>query len=54
METKLSFTTKYDACIVAVSHKEFTKMDLYSLLKDKHVIFDVKGILDRRTVDGRL
>lgn len=54
METKLSFTTKYDACIVAVSHKEFATMDLYSLLKDKHVIFDVKGILDRRNVDGRL
>ena len=54
METKLSFTTKYDACIVAVSHKEFAKMDLNSLLKDKHVIFDVKGILDGRSVDGRL
>lgn len=54
METVLSFTPKYDACIVAVSHKEFTHMDLYSLLKDKHVIFDVKGILDRHSVDGRL
>jgi UDP-N-acetyl-D-galactosamine dehydrogenase len=54
METKLSFISKYDACIVAVSHKEFATMDLYSLLKDKYVIFDVKGILDRRNVDGRL
>ena len=54
METKLSFISKYDARIVAVSHKEFATMDLYSLLKDKYVIFDVKGILDRRNVDGRL
>lgn len=54
MKNKLSFITKFDACIVAVSHKEIAKMDLNSLLKDKHVIFDVKGILDRRSVDGRL
>lgn len=54
METELSFTPQYDACIVAVSHKEFAKIDIYSLLKDKHVIFDVKGILDRHSVDGRL
>ncbi|MBO4263805.1 MAG: nucleotide sugar dehydrogenase [Bacteroidales bacterium] len=45
---------RFDAAIAAVAHREFTALDILSLLKDKHVVFDVKGTLDRKLVDGRL
>lgn len=47
---------KFDAAIVAVAHKEFrdNDVDWDSLLEEKHVIFDVKSILPREIVDGRL
>ena len=45
---------EFDAVIAAVAHKEFEELDVLSLLKDNHVIFDVKCMLDRNIVDGRL
>lgn len=45
---------KFDSVIAAVAHKEFVKLDVTSFLKEKHVIFDVKGFLKRDIVDGRL
>lgn len=45
---------KADAAILAVAHKDFTDLDVLSLLKDNHVIYDVKGCLNRNTIDGRL
>ena len=45
---------KFDAAILAVAHNEFMGLDLNGLLKSKHVIYDVKGILDKQLVDGRL
>ncbi len=45
---------KYDACILAVAHKAFLEMDVKSLVKANGVIYDVKGILDRSIIDGRL
>lgn len=47
-------TQKFDACITAVAHKQFAELDLCSLLKPLHVIYDVKGMIDRSIVDGRL
>ncbi len=44
----------YSACIAAVAHKEFEGLDINGLLKEKHVVFDVKCTLDRSIVDGRL
>jgi len=44
----------YDAVILAVSHKEFLEIDVKSLVKEGGVIYDVKGILPREMVDGRL
>ena len=44
----------YDAVILAVSHKEFIGMDIKSYLKDNGVVYDVKGVLDRSIIDGRL
>lgn len=45
---------KFDAAIAAVAHKKFEGLDVVSMLKDNHVIFDVKCTLDRSIVDGRL
>lgn len=45
---------KYDACIAAVAHTQFKGVNISGLLKDNHVIFDVKCTLDRSVVDGRL
>lgn len=45
---------KYDALILAVAHDYFSKLDILSLLKEHHVVYDVKGYLDRSIVDGRL
>jgi UDP-N-acetyl-D-galactosamine dehydrogenase len=45
---------KYDALIVAVAHTVFKDMDILSFLNDPHVIFDVKCLLERSLVDGRL
>lgn len=47
-------TSKYDAIILAVSHKEFAELDVKAFVNKKHVIFDVKGFLDKEMVDGRL
>ena len=45
----------YDAIILAVSHNEYKKLDIVNLKKHKEsVVFDVKGFLDRKIVDGRL
>lgn len=44
----------YDAIILAVSHKKFEALDLVSLKKSEGVIYDVKGVLDKKLVDGRL
>lgn len=44
----------YDAVILAVAHKEFLEMDVRSLVKDGGVVYDVKGILPREIIDGRL
>ena len=45
---------KYDVAIVAVAHTIFEQLDIRSLLKERHVIYDVKGIIDRSLVDERL
>lgn len=45
---------KYDAAIAAVAHKEFAELQVPELLKENHVIFDVKGTLDKELIDGRL
>jgi UDP-N-acetyl-D-galactosamine dehydrogenase len=45
---------RYDTIIIAVSHKEFLKLH-YKKLKGKNgVIFDTKGVLDKKLIDGRL
>lgn len=46
---------KYDAVILAVAHKEFADINVRDFLKqDNSVVYDVKGLLDRKMIDGRL
>ena len=45
---------KFDAIVLAVAHDAFLKVDIHELCLENHVIFDVKGILDKRIIDGRL
>lgn len=45
---------KFDAVILGVAHKQFLELDVRSLVRDGGVIYDVKGLLPRDVVDGRL
>lgn len=46
----------FDAVILGVAHDEFKNKNIRKLLKksDKGVVYDVKGILERNQIDGRL
>ena len=45
---------KFDAVIMGVAHKQSLSLDVKSLVKEGGVIYDVKGLLPRDIVDGRL
>ena len=47
---------KFAAAIIAVAHRQFREMeiDFDQLLEKNHVIYDVKAIMPRELVDGRL
>ena len=45
---------QFDAAVLAVAHNEFKTLDIEKLLKKNHIIFDVKGMLPKEMVDGRL
>ena len=46
---------QFDAVILAVAHEEFKKIEIRSLLNNPNgVVYDVKGMLDRNIIDGRL
>ncbi len=45
---------KFDAIILTVAHDIFTELDLKQFVNDKHVIYDVKGLLADDVVDARL
>ena len=46
---------QYDAIILAVAHNEFKSLNIRSLLSSEHgVVYDVKGILSKDIIDGRL
>ena len=47
-------TERFDAVILAVAHKVFEGLDIHSLVKEGGVVYDVKGVLPRDLVDGRL
>tara|TARA_B100000886_G_scaffold312361_1_gene248259 strand:+ start:5151 stop:6428 length:1278 start_codon:yes stop_codon:yes gene_type:complete len=46
---------KYDSIIIAVAHDEFKKLKFKSLKKsDRTIIYDIKGILKKSQINGRL
>jgi UDP-N-acetyl-D-galactosamine dehydrogenase len=48
-------TESYDGIVLAVSHKEFSELDLEKLKSSSSsVIFDTKAFLDRSLIDARL
>jgi UDP-N-acetyl-D-galactosamine dehydrogenase len=47
-------TGEYDAVVLAVSHKDFTALDLKSFSANSTVVYDVKSILDKSEIDARL
>lgn len=55
-QDKAVLNHKYDAVILAVSHQQFTEINVSELFtnKEKGVVYDVKGFLPRKVVDARL
>ena len=45
---------KYEAAVLAVSHHDFKTFPLHKYLLEPSVLYDVKGLLDKSKVDGRL
>jgi len=54
IDDPFSAGAKYQAVVLAVSHREYLKKDLSNLKDSKGVIYDVKSILDKDFVDARL
>lgn len=52
--SELPADEKFDAVILAVAHNQFKELDIKSSVVDNGVVYDVKGILDRTIIDGRL
>lgn len=52
--TELPAGEKFDAIILGVAHKQFLELDVKKLVKEGGVIYDVKGLLPRDIIDGRL
>ncbi len=45
---------KFDAIVLGVSHDEFLNFDFNTVFKDVTVLYDVKGVLNKVLVDGKL
>ena len=54
LSNESEITKKYDALILAVSHKKFLEFDMETHLNPGHVTFDVKSILAKGVADSRL
>jgi UDP-N-acetyl-D-galactosamine dehydrogenase len=52
--TKEIPTEEFDAVILAVAHKKFNDISIKKYLKQTSVLFDVKSVLNKSIVDGRL
>ena len=52
-ENKLK-ESNYDAIVYTVAHNEFKALDFNKYIKSPGVIYDVKGVLSKDKVDGRL
>lgn len=48
------YRQKYEAVVLAVSHNKFLNLDFNALRHNNSVVYDVKSILPKEKVDGRL
>jgi UDP-N-acetyl-D-galactosamine dehydrogenase len=53
-QNTLSPDRKFDGIIAAVAHSNFTELNLKDYCKSEAVIYDIKGMLPKEMVDGRL
>jgi UDP-N-acetyl-D-galactosamine dehydrogenase len=51
---KLNDNFKYDGVVLAVGHNEFINFNFVDIVNENNVIYDVKGIIEKKLVDGRL
>lgn len=51
---ELPTNEKFDTIVLTVAHKEFLGLELRNFLAEDGILYDVKGILDKKIVDGRL
>jgi len=49
-----SQSSNYDAIVLAVAHNEFKEIEKEFKLKTDTVVYDIKGILNKNSCDGRL
>jgi len=49
-----SIRAEYSTIVLAVSHKEFLKLDIESIRSENSVIFDIKGFFPKKLTDARL
>ena len=55
IELLTTISHKYDAIVLAVSHKEFLEFDIRAICSSSDsIIYDIKSFLDRSIVDARL
>lgn len=45
---------EYDAVILAVAHNEFKGLDITKITNCNKVVYDVKGVLSEKVIDGKL
>jgi len=45
---------RYDTVVLAVAHDQFKELQFNRCSKTNMVLYDIKSILDKSTVDGRL
>lgn len=45
---------EYEACVLAVAHKQYLELDLKSIIGKNSLIYDVKGVLPKESVNARL
>lgn len=49
-----TFSVGYDAIILAVSHEQFKTMNIKALCNEQGIIYDIKGLLPKDLINGRL
>jgi UDP-N-acetyl-D-galactosamine dehydrogenase len=54
MQSNIPENEKFDSIILAVAHSNFINIKIHDYLKPNSVLFDVKGILEKKLTDGRL